>query len=714
MTRLHLDFESRSAADLKAVGVDNYSKHPTTDVWCMGYAFGDDKVEIWAPGTGRDLPTHVRVHIERSGIVVAHNASFELAIWNNVCVPRYGWPPLKPEQCRDTMAMAYAMALPGSLEKAAAAVGIKEQKDVAGGRLMMQMCRPKAFSPAGETACPECDGEGHHMVMSEFPVPCKTCKGARRVKVAEKITWWDEPEKRQKLYDYCKQDVRVERELDKRLMPLSDDEQKMWVLDQKINNRGVYVDRPTVQAAIAVVQSEQDRLNQELRNVTNNFVGFCTETVRLGKWVASRGVNMPGVAKADVLDALADESLPDDVRAALHLRQEAGKSSTAKLRAMVDAASEDGRLRGMFQYHGAGTGRWAGRRVQMQNLPRWPDWFHLDDAEQAIAMLHRPNAADFIRVFYDNPMTIISYLLRPMLTAAPGNELFVCDFANIEGRGLAWLAGEDWKLDAFRAYDAGTGPDLYKVSANRIYATPVEDVSKDQRQIGKVAELACGYGGGVGAFQTMAKTYFVKVPDEQAETIKGKWRDGHPATVKYWYALEEAAMDAVLNPGRKTSAGPKGRQVHYKVNGSFLWCLLPSGRALCYPYPKILPVKTPWGDMKDSVTYMTVIDQNARMRGKIIEDPNAKGDWQRVSTYSGKLSENVTQAICRDLLAASMQRVEDAGYPVVCHVHDEIVAEVPNGKRNLEEFKNLCAGVPAWAEGLPVTVDGWAGTRYRK
>lgn len=680
MACLHIDFETRSAIDLRVVGVDNYSKHPSTDVWCMAWARDDDPLEIWVPS--QPIPMEVEIAVRRirnaDDVVIAHNAAFELAIWNNVMVPRYGWPPLKPEQCRDTMAMAYAMALPGSLEKAAAAVGIKEQKDLAGGRLMMQMCKPKAIEPDGA------------------------------------IIWWDEPEKKAKLYAYCKQDVRVERELDKRLMALSDSEQRLWTLDYKINQRGVYVDRGSVTAATAVVQAEQDRLNREIRSATGNFVGFCTETARITKWVQSQGVAIEGIAKADVLDALAGEGLPDAVRTVLTLRQEAGKASTAKLRAMIDAASADGRLRGMFQYHGAGTGRWAGRRVQMQNLPRWPDWFHLDDAEEAIRMLHRPNAADFIRVFYDNPMTIISYLLRPMLTAAPGNELFVCDFANIEGRGLAWLAGEDWKLDAFRAYDAGTGPDLYKVSANRIYGVPVEDIGKNQRQMGKVAELACGYGGGVGAFQTMAKTYFVKVPDEQADEIKTRWREAHRNTVDYWYALERAAMDAVLNPGRKTSAGSKGRQVHYRVAGSFLWCLLPGGRALCYPYPKILQVRAPWGDMKDSVTYMTVIDQNARMRGKIIEDAAAKGDWQRVSTYGGKLSENVTQAICRDILATSIIRCEEAGYPTVLHVHDEIAAELPKGKGDLAEFKKLCAGVPDWAHGLPMAVDGWVGERYRK
>jgi DNA polymerase len=332
MTHLHIDFETRSTVDLKSAGLANYAAHPTTDVWCMAYAFGGDEVGLLAMA-GADPIRHGQAnvcgHVAKGGIVVAHNAAFELAIWNQIMVPRYGWPPLKPEQCRCTMAMAYAMALPGALDNAAAAVGIQVRKDQSGYRLMMQMCRPKT--------------EGG---------------------------WWDEPAKLQALYEYCKQDVRVERELGKRLMPLSDDEQALWVLDYKINQRGIYVDRAAASKAIEIVTVEQDRLNQEMRRVTKNYVGFCTEAARLTKWVQSRGVMVEGIAKADIVDALALPDLPDDVRQALLLRQEAAKSSTAKLRAMTEATSADGRLRGTLQYHGAGTGRWAGRRVQLHNMPR--------------------------------------------------------------------------------------------------------------------------------------------------------------------------------------------------------------------------------------------------------------------------------------------------------------------------------------------------------
>jgi len=333
MTKLHIDFETRSTVDLKKAGLDNYARHPTTDIWCMAWAFDDEEVYIY-PRSGDPTTRTGRVlnHVQKGGTVYAHNAAFELAIWNSICVPRYGWPPLRTEQCRCTMAMAYAMALPGSLEKAAAAVGIKMQKDMAGHRLMMQMASPRGFDAFDE------------------PI------------------WWDAPDKLDKLYEYCRQDVRVERELEKRLMLLSDDEQALWVLDQKINSRGVRIDRQAVLGAIAVVEAESKRLNEEMSSVTGGILP--SEVKRLTDWVRSQGVPVDGLAKSDVLDALSDDGLPPLVLSALRIRQQAGKTSTAKLRTMIEAASGDDRLRGMLQYHGAGTGRWAGRKVQLHNMVR--------------------------------------------------------------------------------------------------------------------------------------------------------------------------------------------------------------------------------------------------------------------------------------------------------------------------------------------------------
>ena len=666
---LHIDFETRSTLELPVVGVDVYSKHPTTDAWCMSWVLGNDPdVELWR--MGERLDDNVIAHVTTGGIVVGHNVAFELAIWNNVMVPHYGWPPLKPEQCRCTMAMAYAMALPGSLEKAAAAVGIQEQKDTAGGRLMLQMSRPRAFAEDGS------------------PI------------------WWDEAEKLAKLYDYCKQDVRVERELDKRLMQLSSSEQAIWLLDYKINNRGVYVDRPAIEAAIKVVQYEADRHNVAIREVTGNYVGFTSEVTRLTEWVRSRGVAVEGLAKADVLDALKLDGLPDDVRRALLIRQEAGKTSTAKLAKMLSSHSTDGRLKGMFAYHGAGTGRWAGRKVQLHNLPRpklTQDEIEdvLDELPEIVAERGAGYAATWIDNLYGSPLDVFSWALRGLLTAAPGHDLIGGDFANIEGRVLAWLAGEQWKLDAFRSYDEGTGPDLYLLAYAKGFHKTIDE-AKPFRQVGKVMELALGFQGGVGAFQQMAKTYNVVVPDAQADQLKNAWRGIHPAIVQFWYDIENAAMDAMYGNGATFSAGAPGRQVTFKQSGSFLWCRLPSGRVLCYPYPKIKNRETPWGEMKPQIHYMTV--------------DGVSNKWVETHTYGGKLAENCTQAVARDLLAAAMLRVEAAGCPIVLHVHDEIVGEIKETTpaRAIDEFKRLMAETPAWASGLPVAVEAFRRRRYGK
>jgi DNA polymerase len=309
-------------------------------------------------------------------------------------------------------------------------------------------------------------------------------------------------------------------------------------------------------------------------------------------------------------------------------------------------------------------------------------------------------AARQIDLFHGSPLTIISSCLRGMICAAPGHDLLAADYSNIEGRGLAWLAGEERKLQVFRDSDAGTGPDPYLVAAARAYNVNVATLNKKspERQPGKVMELAFGYQGGVGAWRKMeaAAPGMPKFTDDQVQEFKTAWRALHPKIEKFWYDLEEAAAEAVRMPGTTTKVGV----ISFRVKGSFLWCRLPSGRVLCYPYPKIKPIETPWGEVKDQVSYHHV--------------DGLSNKWIETHTYGGKLAENVTQAICRDLLAYSIRQAEDAGYPVVLHVHDEVVSEVPKGFGSLEQFESICARTPAWAEGLPVVTEGWRGGRYRK
>lgn len=656
---LHLDFETRSACDLRKRGSHLYSRDPSTEILCAAYAFDAEPVQLWVPARG-SLPAKIAEHVAKGGLVYAHNAQFERLIACGTAGKRAGFPALTIPQMRCTMAMAYAMGLPGSLDDAAAAVGLDHRKDAKGARVMLQLSKPRSVGDDGT------------------------------------VTWWDDPAKYDMLYAYCKQDVEVERALHHRLMELSAEEQALWQLDQEINDRGVRVDLTAIEQGIALAKDEAARLNNAMRVATNGAVATCTATGQLTDWLRWRGVPTEGVAKDDVSRLLDEGWLADDVRRALLLRQEAGKSSVAKYTKMQGLAGDDGRMRGLFQYHGAATGRWAARGAQLQNLPR-PAVLHTqDEVEDAVAHFADPA---YLEIAYGTPLQVLSDSIRGMLVPSPGHEFVTCDFSNIEGRVLAWLAGEAWKLDAFRAFDAGMGPDLYLVAASRIQRCTVDD-AQPHRQIGKVAELALGYGGGVGAFKTMAVNYGVEVSDERADEIKNAWRDAHPAVVQFWRHLESAAIAAVQGGGVHRANG-----IAFRRAGSFLWCQLPSQRVLCYPYPKIISKEMPWSTPEKPAF-------RPALMYKAVNGVTRK--WETCDTYGGSLAENVTQAVARDLLAHAVTLLHTKGYAVVLHVHDEIVVETPKRALSVDKMAKIMCTLPSWAKGLPVTAAGWAGNRYRK
>lgn len=741
---IYIDFETRGTRDLRKTGVEAYTEDPHFDAICLCWTRDDEPVRkvrlIDRAGVPADLAA-LFAAVERGETVVAHNARFELTCWR-VMRQRRGWPRLVPEQVRCTMAMAFACSLPGALEKAATALRLPVVKDDAGRRLMLRMCKPLKDAPGA--------------------VP----------------RWLEDDASIARLMDYCATDVEVERLIYQTLPRLSAAEQELWVLDQRINDRGVAVDLSRAATLLDAAKAETKRLDCELRELTGNAVPSVGAAAKFLAWLATQGVKAPDLKKATVARLLADKACDKKSPAgrALLIRQEASKASTKKLAPMLDGACADGRLRGLFQYHGAGTGRWAGRRVQPQNMPRIPKGFNKvgsTDTDELVSFLQR-GAGKLIRAQYNSILSPISWSLRSLLVAAPGKELIAADFANIEGRVLAWLAGEAWKIQAFRDYDAGTGPDLYVLAFSRSFGVPVADVTEDQRQLGKVQELALGYQGAIGAFLSMAAGYGIDLadlvepirasispadwgtlcarydeiagkkiePDDAGEVaedddepeselspenlaamvarrnfmlrglprdqwvavraIVDRWRAAHPRIVEFWRALESAAIEAVAKQGTVQAAG----LIRYQYRAPRLVCTLPSGRELSYPFARLAQEETIWPDGSKSISPKLLYEGVSSRTHK----------WGVQKAYGGLLAENVTQAAARDCLSDAMTRVEASEFPVVMHVHDEVVAEVPRGSNTLNQtrFEALMATIPPWASGLPIAFAGWTGPRYRK
>lgn len=714
---IHGDWETRSTVDIRSAGADVYAEHPSTDILTFSYAFGDGPVRRWKPGD--PLPEELFLELAMGAKFVGHNVYFELVIWKHIAAKRYGFPELRADQCIDTMAIAYAHALPGALANAAKAVGLSVDKDDAGRRVMLKLCKPRGWT------------EDKHPIWYERDT---------------------DPELFAILDAYCDQDVIVERALEKRLPAIKASEQRLWELDFEINQRGVPIDVESARRALDVIEEEARVRNKELRQITGGTVPAATNVQKFVAWLRDvKGLPCNSLAKADVRELMKLPDLPDDARRALEIRASVGKTSTKKLQAMLVCTSADGRARGLHQFHSAGTGRWGGRRIQTQNMVRPEKGIDIEWCLE-ILKLEQPDAFASIELIYGSATSPLASCMRSMIAAKPGHRFITVDFSNVEGRVLPWLAGEQWKLDLFRAIDMGEGKDVYLVSASGIFGENIDDKEDPRRQVGKVSELALGYQGGAGAYASMAANYNVDVAAilpfiwpvsngerrrtavkswlsrgrqravmsrdawVAAELVKMPWRDKHPMTVQFWRDIEDAAVEAIANPGKITRAG---RYIKFRKAGSFLFMQLPSGRCLAYAFPKLMWRPMPWRDaktgkqaLKQVMTFFCRIDESKK--GKIVKDPANGGKWARVATYGGELTENADQAVSRDLLAEAMFRVEAAGYPTVMHVHDELVAERPDGQGSLAEMTAIMAELPAWATGLPMNAAGWEGVRYRK
>ena len=653
---LHIDFETRSPCDLKKAGVYKYAEDPNTQVICMGYAFGDEPVEIWK--RGQPIPERIRDHIVHNGVVFAHNAQFERVVMAG-CLPEWPQPALEDWRC--TAAMAAALALPRDLGRAAKAVGLSENKDDAGKRLMLKMCQPKSFPPGG------------------------------------KPVWWEEGADLERLYAYCKQDVIVERLLEKKMRPLSLREQKVWELDQKINTRGVLIDRAGVLNAKIITQNVLQELNLEISALTDGFVSAITQTAAIKQWFLKRDIDIDSLDKTALVELLHDPQhlLTPQMRRVLELRQEGSKSSVAKLRAYHDRASQDGRMRDNLMYCGTNTGRWSGRGAQLQNLPR----SKLPDIPAAIEeMKYRDSKR--IDMFYGPPMSVVSDCLRGFIVAPKGRRLIAADFSNIEGRVLAWLAGHDTLVEDFR-----NGAKIYENMAAAIYGIPASTITKNSKErfTGKEAVLGGGYQMGWERFMKQAAKSGLHLEEDLAKRTIEVYRLKNKPIVDYWKGLEEASFEAVARPGSKfvvAGTRDKKNEVSFVCAGNILWCRLPSARLLAYPDPRIAEVDTPWGSKRMAVTYMTI--------------DGLTNQWVRDSTYGGKLAENVTSGTARDVMVEAMFALERLGYDIILTVHDEIVAECDIGFGSVMEMERVMSDCPAWLEGCPITAEGFEAERYKK
>lgn len=636
MSGLEIDFETRSDVDLKTRGVYNYMDSPLTDPLMASFSLDGGPVQRWLPD--EPCPPAIVEHVTRGGMISAHNAQFERLLWQKILTPRYGWPVARTEQFRCTAATAAAMALPRDLAGLGAALGLDVQKDTAGKALIRKFSIPRRLNKAeGEAWVEALDLHGGD---AEAACNMLVWEGKKAPIAPDDLRVFNEPEDFAPDFDafrsYCDVDVETEAAADRRMVPLSAEEQDLWVLDQRINDRGIRIDVASARAAIELAEKAKRKLDAEMRLATGGFVGKCTEPAKLVEWVQNQGVTMNTAQKAEIETLLDRDDLPEHVRRAVELRQEAAKTSVSKLQGMLRRASADGRVRGAFVYHQASTGRWQSAGVNFANLPR-PRKVYEDALEKGqlttdlLFDAFRTGEPDILPLLFGpklgRPMHLLSDAIRGFIWAAPGAELVQADYSGIEGAVAAWLAGERWKVAALHEIAADPKlPDMYRRTAANIMGLTTDIVTKKhpmRQSVGKVSELALGFAGGVPAFYSMSQLYGVNLEgiygpvweaadDERreraskryerelkagksrtdvmsreawiaCEIVKLGWRETNPMISAAWPECEGAIREAIQRPGTVVRA----LKCDYVVKLGFLWCRLPSGRCLAYASPRL-------------------------------------------------------------------------------------------------------------------------------
>ena len=686
---------------LRAVGASVYSEHPSTEILSLAYNLEDEQgARIWIPGM--EPPEELFEHFAKSGIIEAWNSGFEYLIWKNVCFARMNWPPLSLYQLRDAMAKGNAYSLPGELARAATAINATHLKIDDGKRLINKFSKPRK----------------------------PTKKDPRR-----RIRPEEDTADAAKLYEYNLEDIAAETEVSMSVPDLSPFELDIWLLDQTINQRGAAIDSRALDACMSIVAQARDKYTVELFELTGGTVDSISKIQKLSGWIGAHGIHADSL-DIDSIEALLKRSdLPPVVRRVLEIRQTLGSASVKKLYAIANRISADGRLRDLFVYCGAQrTGRFAGRGAQFQNLPKggpkckrcqcgrhyggslnscpWclspatdaplVEW-GLSTVEDVLAIV-QTKSLETVEFYFGEAVPHIVGCLRALFVAPDGYDLICSDYSAIEAVILSVLSGEEWRIEVFQTHGL-----IYETSASMITGVPFEEFvryKKDtgdhhplRNKIGKYAELASGFGGWVGAWKAFGADEYLS--DEEIEEAAGKWRRASPKIVAFWAGLEAAAIEAISNSGECYSF----RGITYGVREDVLYCRLPSGRNLTYITPRLTASYRPWGKPYMAISYM---GWNA--------DPK-KGalGWARLDTYGGKLTENVVQALARDIQVFGMQNVERAGYPIVLHVHDETVAQIQRGFGSLEDFERRLSTMPSWAANWPIRANGgWIGRSYRK
>jgi DNA polymerase len=623
MTRCVLDLETRSAADLVKVGAEYYARHPSTGVWCGAFAFDAQPAQIW-PRCEAVPPAIVAAVNDPACSFVAHNVNFEYAIWLHILHEQHGWPLPPPiERWRDTMVLASMLALPPELALLCKAIGLRHQK--ANSAIMHKMRKPREARPGEDPAA------GPY--------------------------WNDNPEDFAALCRYCLGDVEAERAVHDWFIAAGCDltpaEFALWCLDHKINARGFYVDRPLVDKACELLTLIEHELQAQFCAATGLSFGQIEKT---RQWLAAHGCKLPDLQKHTVAGALDHGGWTKEARHVLELRAASAGSAAHKFRSLRNQRCLDGRVRGSFNFHKAATGRWSASGVQPQNVKR--------EVKDIAAKFDAVMSGDIeaLRAL-GSPLGILGDVVRAAICAAPGHQLWHMDYSAIESRILAWITNEIAKLTRWAAFDQTQSPDDDPyVWLGRTLGFPEAIV----RTAGKVCDLAFGFGGGVPAFRKFCRTYAVDdsaLDDDQVKQFRDAWRGEHPRTQAFWYAIEGAALQAMHGVPQRCGPFTLERREHGGI--PFLFIKLPSGRELAYPQARLISFKDKFDRDRTAITFMD------NQQGQWAEYKPGHGIW------GGTFCENLTQAVARDVLADALMRAEAHGFPIVLHVHDALVCEVP-------------------------------------